>query len=37
MPKFIGLEAALVIHHEQINIFGGLHDRPLISMWLKRI
>jgi len=25
MLKFIGLEAVLVIHHDQINLFGGLH------------
>lgn len=25
MPKFIGIEAAFAIHHDQINIFGGLH------------
>lgn len=25
MPKFIGTEAAFAIHHDQINIFGGLH------------
>jgi death-on-curing protein len=34
MPKFIGLEAVLVIHHEQINLFGGLHgvrDKNLLE------
>lgn len=25
MPKFIGIEAALAIHHDQIATFGGLH------------
>lgn len=25
MPRFIRIEAALAIHHDQINVFGGLH------------
>src|SRR4030067_480787 len=25
MPKFIGVEAAFAIHHDQINTFGGPH------------
>lgn len=25
MPKFIGIPAALAIHHDQISTFGGLH------------
>jgi death-on-curing protein len=25
MPKFIGVEAAFAIHHDQIGTFGGLH------------
>lgn len=24
MPKFIGIETAFAIHHDQINAFGGL-------------
>jgi death-on-curing protein len=25
VPKFIGIEAAFAIHHDQISTFGGLH------------
>lgn len=25
MPKFVRIEAALAIHHDQVNAFGGLH------------
>ena len=25
MPRFIGLDGALAIHHDQINAFGGTH------------
>lgn len=25
MPKFLGLDAVLAIHHDQIATFGGLH------------
>lgn len=34
MPRFIGLEAALAIHHEQIQVFGGTHglrDQALLE------
>src|SRR3990172_8548602 len=34
MPKFLGTEAVLAIHHDQVNTFGGLHglrDRGLLE------
>ena len=34
MPKFLGLEAVVAIHHDQISTFGGAHglrDRELLE------
>jgi len=34
VPRFVRIEAALAIHHDQISVFGGLHgvrDRGLLE------